>query len=86
LILPEREELEESIKRHLNYLDRKIAKAVKENSFLIVAWGRELTPDEKRLNDILINEGKAEKCLAYERWFNKSFKKRLRHCEQGIER
>lgn len=27
---PEREELEESIKRHLNYLDRKIAKAVKE--------------------------------------------------------
>lgn len=28
--MPEREELEESIKRHLNYLDRKIAKAVKE--------------------------------------------------------
>lgn len=54
-------------------------------SFLIVAWGRELTPEEKRCNDILKAEGKAEKCEAYGRYFNKNFKKRKSHCEQGIE-
>lgn len=54
-------------------------------SFLIVAWGRELTPEEKRCNDILIAEGKAEKCLEHDRYFNKSFKKRTRHCEHGVE-
>lgn len=51
-------------------------------SFLIVAWGRELTPEEKRLNQILIDEGKAEKCQAYERYFNKSFPKKKGRCAE----
>lgn len=54
-------------------------------SFLIVAWGRELTADEKRFNDLLRSEGKAEKCLEHDRFFNKSFKKRTRKCEHGVE-
>ena len=50
-------------------------------SFLIVAWGRELTEDEKRVNERLRDEGKAEKCLYHERFFNRNFKKRKRRCE-----
>ena len=50
-------------------------------SFLIVAWGRELNEKEKRLNKILNDEGKAEKCMYFDRYFNKSFKKRMKRCE-----
>ncbi len=53
--------------------------------FLVVAWGRELTEIEKKCNAILTREGKAERCLAYERFFNKSFKKRKEHCEDFEE-
>ena len=51
-------------------------------SFLIVAWGRELSPEEKRCNDILIKEGKAEKCQVHERYFNKSFPKKRFRCDE----
>ena len=50
-------------------------------SFLIVAWGRELTAEEKQLNSQLQEEGKAAKCLYHERFFNQNFKKRTRSCE-----
>ena len=50
-------------------------------SFLIVAWGRELTEKEKRLNQILIDEGKAEKCTYFERFFKSTFRKRKSRCE-----
>lgn len=45
------------------------------SGLLIGAWGRELTDEENRLNQILIDEGKAEKCAYFERYFNSSFKK-----------
>ena len=50
-------------------------------SFLIVAWGRELNDEEKRVNNLLLKEGKAEKCTYFDRYFNKSFKKRRNRCE-----
>ena len=53
-------------------------------SYLIVAWGRELTEEETRVNKLLLDEGKAEKCTYFDRYFNKSFKKRKTRCEGRI--
>ena len=50
-------------------------------SWRIVTWGRELNSEEQKYNDYIEREGKAEKCDYFERYFNKSFPKRLRHCD-----
>jgi len=50
-------------------------------SFLIVAWGRELTEEEKKFNQTLIDERKTEKCAYFDRFFNSSFKERKKRCK-----
>lgn len=54
-------------------------------NWLIVAWGRELTEVEKQYNERCIRENKAEMCVEHNRYFNKSFKKRTRSCEEGLD-
>lgn len=49
---------------------------------LLIAWGRELTDVEKDVNAMFVKEGKAEYCSAYERYFNKNFKKRVTMCAE----
>lgn len=53
-------------------------------SFLAVAWGRKLNDREKKFNELLIKDGKAEMCQEYNRFFNKSFKKRTQSCEMSM--
>lgn len=45
-----------------------------------IAWGRELNDAEKKFNALLETENKLYWCSYYERFFNKSFKKKKRHC------
>jgi hypothetical protein len=51
-------------------------------NYRVVTWGKPLNETEEKCNRDLEEEGKAEECTLYGCFFNKSFKKKIRSCQE----